>query len=942
MKKLFLSLALTTLGTGAFAQSYQWAHSFAGTSDDYGKSVAVDAAGNVYSTGYFSNTVDLDPGPGTYTLSSPGGFTDVYISKLDAAGNFLWARTIGGSNNDITYGISLDASGNVYTVLNYASNDCDFDPGPGTYTLSLSGASDIAISKLDASGNFIWAKSMGGAGYDAPACITTDATGNVYTTGYVGAGVADFDPGVATYTLTSAGSNDMYISKLDASGNFVWAKLIGGTANDAGRAIQADASGNLYLTGIFGGVTDFDPSPSATFNMTASGTQDIFILKLDAAGNFGWAKKFTGASVENGNSLGLDASGNVYIAGSYVGTVDFDPGAATYSLTPVTGADIFIAKLDNSGNFIWAKSMGGTAASDHAYAASVDAAGNVYATGLFGGTNDFDPGPGTYTLTTVGGFDIFILKLDASGNFGWVRTMGSTSSDSGSGIAIDATGTAIYATGYFSSPVDFDAGPGVANIITLGGADGFLTKYINCNMPASAAMIASASSSVCPGSTMAFSTATVTGATSYSWTVPAGASITAGQNTNSITVTFGSTSGTIVVTPSNTCGSSASASLALTVNPLPAIGVTVSPVSATVCSGSSVTVSGTGATTYTWSNGVTNGAVFNPTTSATYTVTGTDGNGCTNTATTAITVNALPNLTVSASPSSTVCTGGSLTLSGAGATTYTWSGGITNGTAFTPTSSATYTLSGTDANGCVNTTSSSVVISNTLAINVIASNSVVCNGSLVTLSGAGATTYTWSNGVANGVAFTPTATASYTVTGTDGNGCSATAVKTITVNALPALGATTNRSLICAGQTSTITALGAVTYTWNTNQTSASIVVTPSVTTNYTVSGTGTNGCIGTVAFTQSVSPCTGFEEMNTTGLEINSYPNPNTGEFTIVSNADVDVVLFNELGETLQTIALTDVNEHRYTVEGLSSGVYILVGQANRKTFSQKIIVMK
>lgn len=938
MKKLLASLALATLGTGASAQNYQWANDFAGTgTTDVVKSVVLDASGNVYTLGHFSAVIDFDPGPGTYTLAANGVNTDFFITKQDASGNLIWARNMGGSNNELACAMTIDASGNIYVAGSTSSIGGDFDPGTGTYTLSTTGADDVVICKLDASGNFVWARNMGGTGSEIPYAIKVDVSGNIYTIGTLSS-VADMDPGAGTYTITTTGGNDIFISKLDASGNFISAKNLGGTGHEAPRSITTDAAGNVYMLGMFAGVTDFDLGPG-TFNLTAAGSTDIFITKMDASGNFGWVKQITGPSNENGFSVQLDPSNNIYISGSHVGTVDFDPSPATYTMTPTAGSDIFVAKLDNAGNFLWAKGMAGAGTSDHAYSSSVDAFGNVYITGIFSGITDFDPGVGTYTVNTNGGGDVFICKLDASGSFGWVKTVGSTSSDMGNSIATDAAGN-IYVGGAYSSSMDADPGPGVNTLALQGGSDAFITKYTSCNMPASSSVITSSSSSLCPGATMAFSTATVTGASSYSWTMPSGASITSGQNTNSITVTFGSSSGTIVVTPSNTCGSSASASLAITVNALPVIGVTASPASAVVCSGSQVSLSGTGATTYTWTNGISNGVLFNPAASATYTVTGTDANGCVNTATAVVTVNSLPNLTVSVSPSSTVCTGASVTLSGMGASTYTWSNGITNGTAFTPTGSATYTVSGTDANGCVNTTSSSVVISNTLTINATVSGSVVCNGSPVTLSGTGANTYTWTNGVTNGVAFTPTATASYTLTGTDANGCQATTVKTITVNALPALGATTNRSLICAGQTATITALGASTYTWSTNQTSASIAVSPAVNTSYTVSGTGANGCIGTVAFTQSVSACTGIEELSNHGLEVKTYPNPNAGSFTIAANADASLVLFNSLGEFVRAIELKDANDHRVLIEGLSSGLYVLVGQTDKKTFGQKIIV--
>jgi hypothetical protein len=198
-----------------------------------------------------------------------------------------------------------------------------------------------------------------------------------------------------------------------------------------------------------------------------------------------------------------------------------------------------------------------------------------------------------------------------------------------------------------------------------------------------------------------------------------------------------------------------------------------------LCAGSPVTLSGSGAATYAWNNNVQNGVGFTPTNTQTYTVSGTDANGCTNTAQVTVTVNALP--TVSAGANQTLCAGSPVTLSGSGAATYTWNNGITNGVSFTPASTQTYTVTGTNANGCTNTAQVQVSV-NALPTVSAGANQTLCAGLPVTLSGSGATTYVWNNGITNGVAFTPTNTQTYTVSGTDANGCTNTAQVTIIVN----------------------------------------------------------------------------------------------------------------------------------------------------------------
>src|ERR1035437_6133157 len=433
---LLPAIIVLLLQTLSFSQNLQWAKAMGGTGTDDGYSIATDASGNVYTTGYFQGTADFDPGAGTFNLTSAGS-NDISISKLDATGNFVWAKAMGGTGGDYGYSIALDASGNVYTTGVFTGT-ADFDPGAGVFNLTSAGGSiDIFISKLNSSGNFVWAKTMGGTSYDGGSSIALDASGNVYTTGGFG-GTADFDPGAGVFNLTSVGGADIFISKLDASGNFLWAKSMGGIGNDGANSISLDASGNVYTTGPFGGTADFDPS-AGVFSLTSAGGDDIFISKLDASGNFLWAKAMGGTGNESCTSIVLDVSGNVYTTGYFNGTADFDPGAGIFNLTSAGGTDIFISKLNSSGNFLWAKAMGGSSPfGDLSNSLAVDASGNVYSTGRFAGTADFDPSAGIFNLTSVGSQDIFISKLDASGNFVWAKAMGGTGPSIGTSIAVDA------------------------------------------------------------------------------------------------------------------------------------------------------------------------------------------------------------------------------------------------------------------------------------------------------------------------------------------------------------------------------------------------------------------------------------------------------------------------------------------------------------------------
>ncbi len=292
----------------------------------------------------------------------------------------------------------------------------------------------------------------------------------------------------------------------------------------------------------------------------------------------------------------------------------------------------------------------------------------------------------------------------------------------------------------------------------------------------------------------------------------------------------------------NQCGLN-SAIVSLTVHPLPIVTANIS--NSVVCIGSTVVLSGGGATSYTWSGGISNNTPFTPLSTTQYTVTGTDANGCRNSAVVQVTVNALPVVTASVS-NTVVCFGNTVTLFGSGASTYTWSNGVLNAVPFVPGVTTTYTVIGTDVNGCQGSAVRSVTVNQLPVVGANANTTVVCFGNSVVLYGSGANTYTWSGGNTNGATFFPSASASYTVTGTNTlTGCTNTnnAVITISVNPLPVITASANPLAVCFGQSITLSASGADTYTWSGGITSG-VPFAPTTNTTFIVTGTNTlTGC---------------------------------------------------------------------------------------------------
>ncbi len=353
----------------------------------------------------------------------------------------------------------------------------------------------------------------------------------------------------------------------------------------------------------------------------------------------------------------------------------------------------------------------------------------------------------------------------------------------------------------------------------------------------------------------------------------------------------------------------------------------------TVCAGSSLNLTANGASTYTWSTGSVSSSIApTPTANATYSVVGTSSLGCTGNAVTTITVNALPTVAVN---SGAVCAGQSFTMVASGANTYTYSSGSA---VVTPTATSNYSVTGTSALGCVsaNTAISSVTVN---AAPVISVNSgAICSGQSFTMVPSGANTYTYSNGSA---VATPTANASYTVTGTNTLGCTGNAaISTVTVNAVPTVTASSSTSgSICAGQSVSLTATGATTYSWNTGATTAVIAVSPSVTTTYTVNGSS-NGCSNVSTVTQNVNSCVGIQTIANQSSAVSVYPNPSTGIFTVefANGLNKTINVTDITGRIVLTTSSTS-DKVNVNISTLSNGIYYIKVISNNNTEVIKVV---
>jgi hypothetical protein len=452
---LFFTFSVST------AQDVQldWAYTFHGSGGpSSGSSVVTDSLGNSYSVGGFSGTVDFDPGPDSSFLTSY--VTSKYILKLDPVGNFLWAKRIDGQTvNSLT----LDVSGNLVLAGNYGGYN-DFDPGEDT--LSFSSLSwDAFVLKLSPLGDLIWAKTFGGFGADIILSMESDDLGNIYTTGTF-IGTADFDPSTEVDEHSAYNwdpfypKTDLFISKLDSDGEFVWAKAIGGPYDDQGSSIDVDGSGNSYITGFYYDTVDFDPNAGVN-NQTASITnnaprKEVFVMKLNTLGNLEWVNSIGDVASDEGRSVALDNSGDLLVFGSFFGTVNLDFGPGVHEVTSTGNYDGFILKLNEFGELIWAAHN-----IPEESAVDIDPDGNMYLLGSFSGTVDFDPGPDSLILSSNTSYPfLYVQKINPLGGLEWVVTFQHTLNawQTGSAIEIDQVGN-IFLTGGFLHTIDFDPGP---------------------------------------------------------------------------------------------------------------------------------------------------------------------------------------------------------------------------------------------------------------------------------------------------------------------------------------------------------------------------------------------------------------------------------------------------------------------------------------------------
>jgi hypothetical protein len=401
-------------------------------------------------------------------MGSGGG--DAYAVRVLADGSYAWGYSVGGPRGDWASGVAAAPDGSVFVVGGFGGA-VDFDPTSGVDEHTAVGKYNMFVTKLGADGTYLWTLTVGGPPWSTETRvgadkIALDPDGNMLITGFCSWPV-DFDPGPGM-ALESCGA-DVFLTKLSADGSYLWTRRLRSTGSRpmSPGTVGVDTEGNAYVTGMFSGTVDFDPGPAVDQRTAMYPYDDIFITKYHPDGSYAWARTYNAFFPnEVGGNIAVDGDGNALIAGYFYGTVDFDPDPiATDWRISVEGErddvpDIFVTKLYADGSYAWTYTVGGPS-QDMGYGLAVDGAGNAYATGVFEGPLDFDPGPGTDIHDSNVEGSIFLTKLHADGSYAWTHILGTGAWGYGTHVAVNPLGGVVVIGPYWAWPsgqADFDPG----------------------------------------------------------------------------------------------------------------------------------------------------------------------------------------------------------------------------------------------------------------------------------------------------------------------------------------------------------------------------------------------------------------------------------------------------------------------------------------------------
>ena len=437
---VFLSCVLFMSNTQA--QNWDWAQSAGGKEVDYATGIVNDVNGNVYVIGSFNGTATF----GDKQLTSTS-YYDIFIAKYSPTGKLIWVSQAGGSAADEANGITLGADNKIY-LTGYFSGSTNF----GSINLVSKGDRAFFVAKYDMDGNPVWVQSGGGEQSGFGKAIASDNKGNLFVTG-----IFNSNATFKNTVLKSKGEEDIFVANYTTDGDLRWIKRIGGNGRDEATSIAADVNGNTYITGWFSGMADF-----GKINLTSDGNDDIFTAKYNSKGEEVWAKQGGGYNgVDRSYGIKVDAQGNTYVTGSFIGTAKFE----STSLKSVGTDDCFLVKYNSDGMLQWVKQTSGKNG-EIGRAISLDASGNIFVCGDYNSTFVTNP-----TQSTAGDWDVFVIKYDSKGNAVGANRAGCEGYDRPIAMSIDKNNNC-YITGVYEKTCNF----GKQQLTNQGNSDIFIAK----------------------------------------------------------------------------------------------------------------------------------------------------------------------------------------------------------------------------------------------------------------------------------------------------------------------------------------------------------------------------------------------------------------------------------------------------------------------------------
>jgi hypothetical protein len=962
-----------------------WGSFYGGSDDDYFTSCITDGQNNVL----LSGTADSFSGIATTgafqtTMGGNNGIRDAMLVKFNPSGVRQWATYFGENGVELGEDVAVDNFGNPFL--------CGFTANAGGPPLATAGAVqpinggnfDSFLAKFNSSGARVWCTYYGDNGYDEPSGVATDLSGNVYLVGTTSSGAPT--PNVistqGSHQVNTDGSFDGYLAKFDSVGNRYWGTYYGGAGNDGLVNCVIDKFGNIFAVGNTTLSTTQIASPNA-YQTTLAGNNEGFFVKFNSSGARIYGSYYGGVGDDYINNVTIDSKNN-YIFSGYTTTSSGSAIASFNSYQSIHAggvSDGFIAKVDSGGQRQWATYVGG-AGFDALWGCAADTSGNIYFSGwadsLYSLANS-----GNYQQMYGGHFeDIIIGKLNKNGALLWHTFYGGNGIEASEDCCVDGTG-ALYVSGWTQlyNGTMF-ATSGCHQPLPAGNTEGIIAKFKDCKLN-----IAPVSQLLCPGNS---ATLTALGCTTYTWSTGSNNSsivVTPSVNTvytvtgtdingcissiainqyvsgsggtptisvNSGTICQGQTftlnpsgvqiytitGGSSIVSPTTTTnytitgiaanGCVNNTGVVATVSVLPAPPININPSNTGLCSGDSIALTVSGASNYTWSTGATTSSIMAiPSSNTTYSAVTSWSNGCYSQSSATVMVSQVPTVSVN---NGTICGGINFTLVPSGAASYSFANG---GPVVAPYTNTSYSVYGNN-NGCISAIPAISYITVKPSPTITLNGGFVCYGGSTNLSPTGANTYTYLSG---GPVVSPTVGTTYSVIGTGTNGCISTPPATVYISVFPTLNLTAStNSMICTGQSVTLSVTGANSYIWSNGIFGPAIIVTPTVTTTYSVTGYA-SGCNNTVSYTQSVSLCTGVTLNENTEEPYSIFPNPTKSVLNIESKQLIErFEVFNSLGEIVLAKKVA-TSKYQLNILELAQGLYYIRIYSDNENIIVKII---